>query len=416
MRGGLRIVLTCARVAVLTLAGCGGGEEVAYPEGEPFPSEPPWEGAPETGAILVNNDWSDQLAVLDLAEREPLAAVPVGLIPIEREGVHDLAVQPDGSRLYVPLSNYVAGSGWGPHGGHGTGSERGYAVELDVATLRPTASLLLDASPGGLALSPDGARLYVGHFDLLRVIEALDAGAPDEETFATVAVIDTDGFAEVDRVPACTTPHGLRVSADNSEVYVACYWGDEIAILDAETLAVERVRVGTAQVPLPNSLYGPYRVHVSPAGGRVWISCHASFDLRVLDPVTRAMDDACIVPVGGLPFQGMFLDGGATFAVPVQGAAQSEIVWVDTEACVVTARFALDPVECRNAHVVAGDRRGDDGPGYVVCEGDHVGPGSLLFLDSLRPPPGVRVQAVVTLGVYPDGIGFLYPGEGVGSP
>jgi YVTN family beta-propeller protein len=45
----------------------------------------------------------------------------------------------------------------------------------------------------------------------------------------------------------------------------------------------------------------------------------------------------------------------------------------------------------------------DDRLGYLVCEGDHIGPGSVVVIDLTTQ----AVTASVPVGVFPDGIALV---------
>src|SRR5207237_567295 len=64
---------------------------------------------------------------------------------------------------------------------------------------------------------------------------------------------------------------------------------------------------------------------------------------------------------------------------------------------------ALPPATCLNAHMLT--LSADGATGYLVCEGDHVGPGTFTFLD-LRTP---ATLASTPLGVFPDGLVLIPP-------
>ena len=93
--------------------------------------------------------------------------MPVGDVPVELEGPHHLAASPDGKYIYYNLSNYVPGTGSGPHGSHGIGTVPGSLVKLDAATSGSVAEVLVDRSPGDVILTSDGKLAFVTHYDLL---------------------------------------------------------------------------------------------------------------------------------------------------------------------------------------------------------------------------------------------------------
>lgn len=131
-------------------------------------------------------------------------------------------------------------------------------VELDEETLAPRRFLRLEADPWDLALSPDGAFLYVSAWFIGRIWKI------DARTFEIVARFD---------VPA----HSRRVqpTPDGATLVVASYLTGEVLGLDASTGAVRR-RMYVA--PKPEGLYvsahfawvstadGIYRIPLSALG------------------------------------------------------------------------------------------------------------------------------------------------------
>jgi hypothetical protein len=82
---------------------------------------------------------------------------------------------------------------------------------------------------------------------------------------------------------------------------------------------------------------------------------------------------------------------------PLQGP--DGIARVDVERGTIEARVATPADVCQNPHAA---KRAKDGRVYVVCEGDHVGPGAVLEID----PRTLAIKRRWIVGVYPDGIAF----------
>jgi DNA-binding beta-propeller fold protein YncE len=122
------------------LAGCGG--EVPRYAGDEFQSDPPSPG-PMGETIVVCDPGGDTLSVIDPSHQQMLWQIPVGFIPVEIEGPHDVAADPGGSFFYVTLSEAVTGSGGGPHGSHGTGTIPGYVLKFDARDGRMAATCRL---------------------------------------------------------------------------------------------------------------------------------------------------------------------------------------------------------------------------------------------------------------------------------
>jgi outer membrane protein assembly factor BamB len=137
-----------------------------------------------------------------------------------------------------------------------------HLVELDEDTLAPTRFLRLEEDPWDVALSPDGAFLYVSAWFVGRISKI------DARTLEVVARFD---------VP----PHSRRVqpTPDGSTLVVVSYLTGEVLALDART-GEERRRMFVA--PKPEGLYvsahyawvsasdGIYRIPLSalaPGGG-----------------------------------------------------------------------------------------------------------------------------------------------------
>jgi YVTN family beta-propeller protein len=400
-------------LVVLALAGCQ-DPEVIFPQAAaewPNPVEVP----PPTGErIYLTNNGDDTVSVVDAETFEEIDRAPVGLVPVEREGPHHLAVTPDGAWAFIGISNFAPGSGTGPHGSHGSGTEDGYCLKMSLADDRIVDSVRVEPNPGDVRLMPDGITVLQSHFDLLKMQEVADAGDPIEDGYARLFVIDGEKMDVIRRVTTCAAPHGIGTAADGSAVYLACWGSDEIAIVDMQTSGYEVTHVPVGPDPryaTPN--YGPYALMVSPVDGSVWLSCwmsdltpEAPGEVRRFDPQTGEMDTDLVSRQLGNPMFGTFSADGSRLYVPFQlsdilsvfdpttGSQIDSVVLTDTKACV-------------NVHAV--DLSPDESALYVVCEGNHpvsgVGTtnGTLLELD----PETLEMRRFVELGVYPDDIAVV---------
>src|SRR5215471_11790392 len=149
----MRGLVLCA----LVLGGC--NQSVS------FPANSNWPTAPEPAFVhqarfAITDNLSDELSYVDAVQPLLLGNVPVGDVPVELEGPHHLAASPDGKYIYYNLSNYVPGTGSGPHGSHGTGMVPGSLVKLDARTNTKVGEVLVDRSPGDVILSADGKFAY----------------------------------------------------------------------------------------------------------------------------------------------------------------------------------------------------------------------------------------------------------------
>ena len=408
--------LLLARVLLpLAAAACTGEPELDFSHDDPWhqgPSHPPL----GSGRIVVTNSMDDTVSLLPLdgvggTDWAELARVPVGLNPVELEGPHHAAFSPRGDFYYVGLSYSVPGAGSGPHGAHGTGTADGYCLKLDARTNRLVASTRVDRNPGDLILNRDGTTLYQTHFDLLRVQEVAQRGGTAAEMNATLALIDTASMKVKAKVSVCPAPHAVRLSPDETRAYVACI-SDEVAVvrLDDPTFPVTRValpQAGTAVAPR----HSPYALTTTPEGG-VWVSTLNGPTVYYLDPTSQRIQmERSVVPEGGdalrqgIPMFGAASDDGRTLYMPYQRIDTVAIIDVSGSRPVVQGRVDLAAEGCLNVHQVAllpGGKRA-----LAVCEGDHVGPGTLHVVNLETQ----AVEKTVQVGIYPDSVGILGSGR-----
>lgn len=354
--------------------------------------------------VLVTNNYDDTVSVLDLDRAEQgelvvLATVPVGLVPVEREGPHHVAAHPDGTHYYVAISNFVPAAGSGPHGAHGTGTADGHVLKIRSSDDVTVASARVDRSPGDVRVSPDGRLLLVSHFDVLKVNEALRGEAEDFDS--TLVVLDAATLETRASVPACPGMHGIAIAADSTRAYVSCM-SDELVVVDLEAGAVAaRLPVvedpGDATAPV----CFPYATTLSPDGGSVWVSCSSSGEVVRYDVASGEMDPAAVVRLNGPAMFGAFTADGATFVVPYQGDTSAGLAFVDPSVPEVREVKLLFPDICAAPHAVR--FVDDERKMLLVCEGDHVGPGTLVVLDAATRD----VLDHATLGRYPDDVALL---------
>jgi DNA-binding beta-propeller fold protein YncE len=392
----MRALFVCALAAGCT-------QSVSFPANSNWPA-PTVPAYVHQERFAITDNLSDELSYVDPVHDMLLGDTPVGDVPVELEGPHHLAASPDGKYIYYNLSNYVPGTGSGPHGSHGTGTVPGSLVKLDATTNEELAEVLIDRSPGDVILSADGKYAFVSHYDLLRLQAALTAGTGLPDTaYSDVAVVDTTSMTRIAMIPVCPTAHGEGLSADGNTLYVTCANSDQIAILDvtdrAHPSVTARVNVGPTPGTLDQPSYSPYALAVSPSDGTVWVSDNRSADVRVFDPSTMQMDGSKTVNVNGVAMFASFTPDGNTIYVPHQG--DDQMTAIDTQT-LATKTLPLPSEACLNAHAFV---LGPDGVnGVVVCEGDHVKrPGSVVFVNVAA----FAITGYVNVGMFSDGAAWL---------
>jgi DNA-binding beta-propeller fold protein YncE len=396
-------------VALPLASGCAGEtrEEKEYVydpyDGPPaYPNRRPKFELPSGDVGLTSDNGSDTVTVLALDEGTVLGSAPVGRTPVDNDGPHHLTVDRDAGFVYVALAYPAAAITPGPHAAHGSSQRSGFVQKLALDDLRVVGEVRVDTNPGDIVASADGKRLVVSHYDLAK---ALVAGATYEERLATLAVIDPakilpSGSVDPVRIPVCIAPHAVSLTRPAGEVaHVACYGEDAIAVVDLEdeSKPVELVPVGPGAGSPGAPEYGPYSLTPSRSGQVLAVGNTESHDVRFFDVEARAMS-AIVVDTQGAPyFVAWSLDDASVF-VPTQGP--DAIVVADAATGAIVDSRSFDE-ECARPHEAVFGK--DDATLYVVCEGDHQGPGAVLALDPLT----LETVRTYPVGVYPDRL-FLW--------
>ncbi len=233
----------------------------------------------ESGDIVSQLEW-------DGAALQTVKVVPVGVMPSDIDGPHNVTVSPDGRFWYVTVA-------------HGTsyGSLWKMAVQGDTLEARAPVEMF----PTTISLTPDGELAFVANSDFYG----------DHPRTNVVSVIYTPQMIPLATLPACDMPHGVKVNHAGTRVYVSCMNSDEILEIDRARLAVlRRYRTGVGMLPampMPAGHGGaagarlheacmPTFVSVSPDDRRLYVACNHSDELLVLDAVALQLVQA--VPAG----------------------------------------------------------------------------------------------------------------------
>jgi YVTN family beta-propeller protein len=216
---------------------------------DPVPAAQQQEQDAPVGASEQDDDAAGP-AKSDVPTPPPLTAVPIPSIgePIPVGATPGfVAVSPNGRQLYV--ANRTAG----------------VVTVVDSAVDAVTATIPVPAGPPQfLAFAPDGSRLYVSVFN-------------DERTIAAVAVIDTADNEVIATIPVRTRPYLGAVTPDGARLFVPNHDSGSISVIDTATNEV----VTDVQVP-PN----PHWIEFTPDGSRAYVANHESNLVTQLDPNT----------------------------------------------------------------------------------------------------------------------------------
>jgi YVTN family beta-propeller protein len=186
-------------------------------------------------------DGNTTVWVVDTKSRAVVAVVPAGMGP---EGV---VISPTGKSVYVTT------------GVCSTSPCVGGVEMIDTTTNTVTATIPMTRAPGGavagIAISPDGTRVYVGAAD------GNELFAIDTATNSIAATITTSNTATVD---LAISPDGSRVYAAGwvYGVYDSVYYVD---VINTQTNA-------TSASILPGNQETPMRIAVTPDGGHAYVT------------------------------------------------------------------------------------------------------------------------------------------------
>lgn len=385
--------LIAASMAVAGMVGCGGDEPATarWPDrSEPIEATPP--------LAFLTNSGDDTVSVVELATMTEVARRYVGMTPVDVESPHHLAIDPAAGYVYVGLSNTGTREGGGLHGSHGGGELPSYVQRLRLRDLVPEGEARVDSNLGDVLLL-GGGRVASTHFDLAKALDAATRGAPVEEGYGALVVVDASTMQRSARLAVCTAPHGMATTRDGRTGVVACYGDDAVAIVDLASdppAVVARVPVGPMPGDVTSVRYGPYGVTIAPDEAFAYVGVLDGTSLRRIDLASRADVPEGAIVLEGAAFFGSFDPRGARFWVPTQ--ARDTLARVDVASSTIAARRAFTREECTSPHeaiyVASIDRV------LVVCEGDHVGPGRLLAVD----PTSLEIAGSVAVGVYPDAV------------
>ncbi|MGB1656423.1 MAG: YncE family protein [Longimicrobiales bacterium] len=317
-----RLVLSTLTIA--TLAACSGGS------GVPHAAPPAPVGSPDTDAtyyVYVGAESADLIhrVKLDASGVSIDQTTPVGEMAVENEGPHGLNVSPDGEFLYMTTAHGVPdGKLWK------------FDAGPDTLVSRP---ILLGNFPATLDLTPDGLYAFIANFNL-----------HGEHVPSTVSVVYTPDMVEVDQIPTCTMPHGLRMSPDGLFAYSLCMMDDQLVEIDTRTFEVSRrfsvstgaeapltdyetpevmtgangmIRGGSmpmAQMEMKDPSCSPTWVQPAPDDRTLFVACNKSDEILVIDRESWSLVRK--FPAGRGPYNLGISGDGAVLVASLKSAGQ----------------------------------------------------------------------------------------------
>jgi YVTN family beta-propeller protein len=192
---------------------------------------------------------------------------------------------------------------------------------LVSATTRPADLQLKFLSPGELAISPDGLRLYV-------ICEKSDE----------LRVVDTLSGRVLKQIPVGHVPRGLSVSSDGKQLYVANSWTDTISIIEAHKLTT------TATL---KAGFEPISAVADKKSEVLYVANRLSNDISVMDLHTGA-EIKRLAAGRGTSYLALSADGTRLYCTHIypsinahRAPPESEITVIDTATRRIVDRLAL---------------------------------------------------------------------------
>jgi YVTN family beta-propeller protein len=340
--------------------------------------------ASESGDVVTHLTWDGALAVAK--------TVPVGLMPADIDGAHNVAAAPDGSAWYVTIA-------------HGTpyGSLWRFTAGTDSLAGRAQVEMF----PTTIALTPDGALAFVANSDF----------HGDHPRVNVVTIVQTATMTPVTNLRACDMPHGVKVNRAGSRVYVSCMNSDEILEIDRQSLRITRRHrtgagashaahgtSGTAGPPIhgtpapapAGAVCSPTFVSVSADDRQLYVACNHGNTLQVLDAATLQLIKE--IPVGAGAYNVEPSPDGRWIVVTNKKAQSVSVV--DARSLTEVARIATSkPLP----HGVA--FAPDGSVAFVSAESVGADSGAVDVIDFATRPH--RRVATIAIPRQPTGIAVL---------
>src|SRR5580693_5340486 len=203
----------------------------------------------------------------------------IGLLPVEINGPHGIAVSPDKQFVYVSV---------------GHGRPDGSAWKLKAGSEEVVKYTSLGLFPATADISKDGEFLYVAN-----------ANFHGDMVPSSISVVATGAMLEVKRITTCTMPHGSRLSPDGTRHYSACMMDDMLAEIDTQKFAVSRYfmlsvgkEMGMQGAPqsqmqsltkMGDLTCVPTWAQPSNDGSEIYVACNKANDIVVVDAVSWKM-------------------------------------------------------------------------------------------------------------------------------
>jgi YVTN family beta-propeller protein len=315
--------------------------------------------ASESGDIVTHLVWDGTRLTVN-------KVVPVGIMPADIDGPHNVTVAPDGSAWYVSIA-------------HGT--PYGSLWKMSAGTDSLLGRAPVEMFPTTIALTPDGKLAFVANSDF----------HGDHPRVNVVTIVETATMTPLTNLPACDMPHGVKVNHGGDAVYVSCMNSDEILQIDRQSFRIVRRHktgqgmghemAGAGGLPMhTTSTSGgghdcsPTFVSVSPDDRRLYVACNHGNTVQVLDAGTLELVKEIPVGTGAYNVEPS-TDG--RWVIVTNKKAQS-VSLIDAQTLAEVARI---PTSKPLPHGVAYAPNGGGRWAFISAESVGADPGAVDVID-----------------------------------
>src|SRR3984893_10719843 len=221
--------------------------------------------------IYVVCESADRIAQLRFGPHglEKIHETHIGLMPMDINGPHGIAISPDKKFVYVSI---------------GHGQPNGSVWKLKAGIDEVVRHTPLALFPATVDISPDGDFIYIAN-----------ANFHGDMVPSSISVVATDEMIEVKRITTCTMPHGSRLSPHGTKHYSVCMMDDLLAEIDTQKLNVSRrfnVTPGNemgmtgaahGQMKMSDLTCVPTWAQPSNDGSEVYVACNKSNEIVAVD-------------------------------------------------------------------------------------------------------------------------------------
>jgi len=308
-----------------------------------------------------------------------------GLMPMDINGPHGIAVSPDKQFFYVSE-------------GHGRpeGSVWKYRTGSDSVVKYTGLGLF----PATADITPDGNFIYVAN-----------ANFHGDMVPSSISVVATDQMIEVKRITTCTMPHGSRLNHAGTKHYSACMMDDMLVEIDANKFAVSRYfmlapgkEISMTGAPYPSSggdskmhnmadhkpICTPTWAQPSNDGGTIYVACNQSNDIVAVNTADWTL--ARRFPAGNGVYNLAMTKDGRLIATNKRGQSVSIF---DPVSGKELARIPTKRKVVHGAVVTPDDRYA-----FISVEGIGSEPGTVEVIDL------AALKTVATVDVGPQAAGL----------